>query len=68
MRASAVSIALLAGALVSCGESPCEAPAGCLRADRVDGACQCFEWQVVSVENVPVKFVVVSVVYDLPGN
>ena len=66
MRAEAVAVALLAGGLASCSE--CKAPEGCLRAGDVQGVCQCQEWQVVSVENVPVKFVVVHVVYGLPGN
>ncbi len=66
MRAFAAAILLLAGGLVSCSE--CKAPEGCLRAGDVDGTCQCLEWQVAWVENVPVRFVVLSVVYRAPGS
>lgn len=66
MRAETVAVALLASGLVSCSE--CKAPEGCLRAGDVQGVCQCLEWQVVSVENVPVRFVVINAVYRLPGN
>jgi hypothetical protein len=54
--------------LMSCGDGPCGALTGCVRADRVAGACQCAEWQTLSVENVPVKFVVLYVVYGTLGN
>lgn len=66
MRVRAFAIALVAGALVSCSE--CKAPTGCLSADYVQGVCQCLEWQVVSVENAPVRFVVLNVAYALPGS
>lgn len=53
----------------SCGSSDtCDAPKGCLRVERVAGACQCLEWETVRVETVPIKFVVVSVVYGAIGN
>lgn len=69
----AASSALLAFALAACdgatpAVAPCEAPAGCLRADRVDGTCQCLEWEIVAVEPVPVKFLVVGIIYVPPGS
>jgi hypothetical protein len=66
MRGFAIAMALLAAGLASC--SDCKVPAGCLSADLVDGTCQCLEWQTVSVENVPVKYVVLSVLYVMPGS
>src|SRR3954470_6706499 len=46
-------------------ESSCALPSGCVRADA---ACQCIEWQIVSVETVPIRFVVVGLVYAPLGN
>ena len=65
VRASLV-IALLA----SCGKhsEPCTPPTGCVRAGNVAGACQCQEWEIVSVEPVPMKYMVVGVVYSVLGN
>lgn len=62
-------VLILAGAallaLASCGDDRCELPVGCL---AVDAACSCAEWETVSVEAVPVKFVVLSVDYGVLGN
>jgi hypothetical protein len=75
VRNHAVIAGALAVALTACGStsdpttfSACEAPTGCHRADRVSGICQCLEWEIVSVEPVPVKFLVVGVIYAPPGN
>jgi hypothetical protein len=75
MIGRARGIAIAVGVVVAaCGSETrpsqvaCERPEGCVRADRVGGTCQCLEWQVVSVEPVPVKFVVVGVLYAPLGN
>ncbi len=47
---------------------PCDIPAGCVRAERVDGACACSEWAIVEEREIPLKYVVVSVVYPMAGN
>jgi len=65
--------ATLALALAACDVStpslePCGTPTGCLRADRVDGSCLCQEWAIVSVEPVPVKYLVVGIIYVPPGS
>ncbi len=75
-RLAAFVAPVLALLLAACGGAPptpaplaaCQAPTGCLRAERVGGDCQCLEWEVVSVEPVPVKFLVVGVIYAPPGN
>jgi len=71
-RRAAVA-AMFALALAACDGStpalePCGTPAGCLRADRVDGSCQCQEWEIVAVEPVPVKYLVVGIIYAPPGS
>ena len=69
-----LSLSLAALASLSCGEEtatappPCDLPEGCVRVERVDGTCQCLEWQLVSIKPVPVKYVVVGVVYSALGN
>jgi hypothetical protein len=75
MRVFFSSVAL-AVALTACGggasnsaqQTACDTPKGCVRADRVSGTCQCQEWQVVSAEPVPLKFVVVGLIYSALGN
>jgi hypothetical protein len=72
MRARSVLITL-AAMVAACGQddSPqvaCETPTGCVRGGRVGGTCGCLEWQVVSIEPVPVKFVVVGISYGTIGN
>ncbi len=63
-NATLASIGLL---LAACGggagAGPCEAPDGCVRAGRVNGACACLEWATVSTETVRLPFVVVEVAY-----
>ncbi|HVP66367.1 MAG TPA: hypothetical protein VMT17_03800 [Anaeromyxobacteraceae bacterium] len=66
MRARSMAMALLAVGSVACSEQ-CKAPDGCLSVARVQGACQCQEWQVLSVENVPAKFLLLNVLYQPPG-
>ncbi len=52
-----------------CGtETRCDAPSGCLRAEMVAGSCACQSWAVVSAYTLPLKFVVVSVIYGAIGN
>ncbi len=70
MRTPTLVLLLVAIAMAgsACGGSTCDAPVGCLRAGRVAGTCQCQEWETVRVETVPIKFVVVSVVYRGIGN
>jgi len=66
---------MAAAALAACDSAPsgdqpaaCEAPSGCVRADRVAGACECLEWQLVSIEPVPVRFLVVGIIYPPLGD
>ncbi|WP_248360847.1 hypothetical protein [Anaeromyxobacter oryzae] len=59
-------LTLLVGS--SCGSDSCDAPAGCVRAGKSAGACQCLEWQTVAVNTAPIKFVVVSITYGAIGN
>lgn len=47
---------------------PCDLPPGCLQVERIEGTCQCREWQLVSIKPVPVKYVVVGVAYAVLGN
>lgn len=73
MRGILLASLAIAVASFSCREETatapaCDRPEGCLRADRVEGTCQCLEWQLVSIEPVPVKYVVVGVVYPPLGN
>jgi hypothetical protein len=68
MRALLLGTCLVAVTGSSCGTSTCAEPTGCHRADAVSGSCQCLEWETVRVETVPIKFVVVSVVYRGIGN
>jgi hypothetical protein len=63
MRALLLPTCLAAVLLASCGTSRCEPPAGCQRTAQVGGTCQCAEWQPVRVDTLPIKFVVVSVLY-----
>jgi hypothetical protein len=63
-----VPVLLATVLLASCVQGTCDAPAGCLRAGQVQGSCQCLEWSTVKEESVPVKFVVLSVIYQAPGN
>lgn len=63
-----VSIVLATALLASCAKEACDEPAGCVRAGRVRGSCQCLEWSTVKEESVPVKFVVLSVIYQAAGN
>lgn len=65
IRASVV-IAVIA----SCGKhsEPCTVPTGCVRGGDVAGACQCQEWEIVSIEPVPMKYMVVGVTYALVGS
>jgi hypothetical protein len=49
-----------------CGE--CNASAGCLAASSSSGSCECLEWEVVSDEVVPIKFLVTGVLIPAPGN
>jgi hypothetical protein len=71
-RSSLIALAAVAAACGSEGSPPqpaaCETPTGCVRADRVGGTCTCLEWQVVSIEPVPVKYLVVGVAYRPLGN
>ncbi len=53
--------------LASCGSERCDAPAGCLRAERVAGACTCTSWEIVSTEPVRLPFVVTGLIYPLAG-
>lgn len=61
---------LVIAVLASCGRQsdPCTPPIGCVRAGNVAGACQCQEWEIVSVEPVPMKYMVVGIVYQVLGN
>ncbi len=73
MRTIPVLPLALAAASLSCGQETgiapaCDRPEGCLRTERVNGTCQCLEWQLVSIEPVPVKYVVVGVVYPPLGS
>ena len=59
--------------LTSCGKhseaSPaCDPPTGCVRSGEVAGSCQCLEWEIVSIEPVPMKYMVVGVTYALVGS
>lgn len=63
MRALLLSTLLVAITGSWFGRSTCDAPAGCVRAEKVAGSCACVEWKAVRVEAVPVKFVVAAVVY-----
>jgi hypothetical protein len=54
--------------LGGCAAEECDSPKGCLRVEFVAGACQCQEWQVVRVETIPLKYVVVGVEYTVLGN
>lgn len=64
---SSLTLVLLAAATSSCGSAPCRVPDGCLRVKDAF-LCQCDEWRTVSVESVPIKFVVLSVDYGVLGN
>src|SRR5512140_1251755 len=64
---TALSAMLGVVGLAGCGSKPCAPPAGCVRVSDVR-SCTCAEWETVSVETVPLKYVVVSVVYAAPGN
>ena len=71
-RLGAVAVALSVCAC-GAGSSPitapvCDVPTGCVRSGLVSGTCQCLEWQLVSIEVAPVKFMVVGVVYMPVGN
>ncbi len=73
MRATTLLRASLAVAvLVSCGKhsetTPCTPPTGCVRSGEVAGSCQCLEWEIVSIEPVPMNYMVVGIVYALLGN
>ena len=65
--ATAAAFAALA-ATSGCGSDTCSLPAHCLAAARVQGACQCTEWEIVAVEEVAVPHVVVTVIYPMAGN
>jgi len=69
MRAAAwFSASLL---LVACnGEQPltCTLPEGCNSTSSASGRCECVDWQVVSDDVVPLKFLVVGVVEGAPGD
>lgn len=57
--------------LASCGkhsEQSCTPPTGCVRVGSVAEACQCQEWEVVSIEPVPMKYMVVGIIYGVLGN
>jgi hypothetical protein len=68
MRALVLAVVGLVG-LPGCGShsDSCSVPAGCLNAERVDGACTCAGWETVSSETVPLPFVVVDVSYRPVG-
>lgn len=74
MRATCTLSTLLLGvALASCGSksasfASCEPPTGCVRSSLVAGSCQCLEWQLVSIEPAPVRFMVVGIIYSPLGN
>lgn len=65
MRVLALSAASLFIAGLGCGShaGPCEVPTGCARAERVNDTCGCAEWQIVSVEPVPLPYVFIDVRY-----
>ena len=57
--------------LVGCnGEEPltCPPPEGCNATSSASGRCECVDWQVVSDQVVPLKFVVVGVIEAAPGD
>ncbi len=64
----AMAIASCGGASVATQPSACDPTTGCVRVDRISGTCQCLEWELVSIEPVPVKYVVVGIVYAALGN
>lgn len=73
LRGIALGVSIVASACADPEGAPppvasCEPPTGCVHADRVDGACRCLVWQAVSVEPVPVKYVVVGVLYSPLGD
>lgn len=69
MRTTSFSMLLLLGTAAACGDSEtCEAPAGCLRSAEVAGVCRCTDWEIVSVETIPIKYVVLSVDYGVLGS
>ena len=67
MRAASWILASLL--LVACNgeELDCTPPDGCNVVSRASGRCECVDWQVVSDEVVPLKFLVVGVVAPAPG-
>ena len=67
MRAASWILALLL--LVACNDEElnCTPPDGCNVISRASGRCECVDWQVVSDEVVPLKFLVVGVVAPAPG-
>lgn len=71
MRALPVlAVALLAfvpPVLSACGQADCEAPTGCLRAERSGGSCGCAEWEIVDTQAVALPFVVTGVEYQAFG-
>lgn len=69
MRMLAVIGVVLVFPATSCsGDPPCSVPTGCVHAERVQGACACTEWEIVKVEQLPVKYVVASVLYPMAGD
>jgi hypothetical protein len=67
MRAASwISASLL---LVACGseEPNCTLPDRCNAVSSASGKCECVDWQVVSDEVVPLKFLVVGVIAGAPG-
>lgn len=62
-----LAVALLAvvpAVLSGCGQADCEAPTGCLRAERSGGSCGCAEWEIVDTQTVSLPYVVTDVSYQ----
>lgn len=58
---------LAVSALAGCQDRECDRPDHCLVSARVEGTCQCTEWEVVRTEQVDLPYVVALVLYPVAG-